>query len=223
MFLWYTKCEITFIYSNYNLMKKTFITLFVASFMVAGPAYAQMGMTRTAGQGEEAYAQLDQDPKINVALQQLYKSQGVTSRNQVDCSKVLDDDFIALGDAVMGYGITEEEHSAMENMMGGEEAPMSKQSHTNMGRAYLGCWASYRSGPMMMPIMMGSYSESPLRQATVVTDGRPIGTQGMMGQGDYLGQGMMGGYGGLGLVSMILIWALLILGIVALIKWIKKS
>jgi hypothetical protein len=39
----------------------------------------------------------------------------------------------------MGYGITEQQHTAMENMMGGDGSTNVQQVHMNMGRTYIGC------------------------------------------------------------------------------------
>lgn len=203
-------------------MKKIFTVLFVLGLLTAGTASAQMGMMGSTGQNANAYAESDKDANISVALQEIYKSQNVSAREQVDCSKVTDLQLIKLGDAVMGYGITEAQHSAMENMMGGEEAAMTKQAHTNMGRAYLGCWSNYQSGPMNMSMMMGGSYVKPAQ--TVGTDaGYPGRGEGMMYGGNYGGWGMMGGYSGFGGLTMVLVWTLLILGIVALVKWLKKN
>lgn len=183
-------------------MKKALISLFAFGFLFAGTVSAQGMMGNW--QGGSAVVQ-SSDPGISVALQDIYKSQSINSQSQVVCVKVTDDQFEKLGDASMGYGITEQQHTVMENMMGGEGSATVKQAHINMGRAYLGCWANYNSGPVLMPMMgyAGSLS-APFY--------------------NYYGlQRMMGGYGWFGLVTMVLFWVLLILGIVVLVKWLKNK
>ncbi|MFA5991644.1 MAG: hypothetical protein WC794_05385 [Candidatus Doudnabacteria bacterium] len=174
-----------------------------------------------------------QDPAINTALQDIYTSQNINSQSQVSCSKITDDQFEKLGDASMGYGITEQQHTAMENMMGGEGSATVKQAHINMGRAYLGCWANYNSAPVQIP-MMGYYSANSTNSVTGLPGYRMMngyynnqGSNGITGLGFNQGWNMMGGfnggYGWFGLVTMIFIWALLILSIAALVKWLKKK
>ena len=192
-------------------MKKIFTVLFILGLLVAPPAFAQMGMMGSAEQKGADFSQSDNDINIGAALQEIYKSQNITARKQVDCSKVTVSQLIKLGDMVMGYGITEAEHTAVENRMGGEESAMSNQAHENIGRSYLGCWANYQSGPMGM--MMGSSSD---RLAEPVG-----GFQGMMGQG--FGLNMMGGYYGFGGLTTFFILALLLVGIVALTRREKKD
>lgn len=203
-------------------MKKLFSLLCVVSFFITGTAFAQSGMMGRSAPSAEGYTLSDQDAQIHTALEAIYKSQQIVGREQVDCSKVTDFELITLGDGVMGYGITEAAHTAMETMMGGEDAPMSKQAHLNMGRAYLGCWANYHSGPMMLS-MMGNSSSDTLSRAAFGGAGYPGGVQGAMGQGFGGGWGMMGGFYGVGMITMILVWALLILSILTLVKWLKKK
>lgn len=201
---------------------KKFLGMFVVGiFLTTGSASAQMDMMGSAGQNMKGFTVSDQHPGIAPALQDIYKSQNITDREHVDCSKVTDLELIKLGDGVMGYGVTEEDHEAMENMMGGEEAPMSKQAHINMGRAYLGCWSNYKSGPINMP-MMGGYMANPTATVNTAADNRVVVRPGMM-QGLYMGGGVMGGHYGFGGVMIFFVWILLILSILALVKWLMKN
>ncbi len=198
-------------------MKNTYrVLLVLVGFLVAGPASAQMGMMNYSLQNNVTGVQ--SSPAISASLQAIYTSQAISDQSKVDCSKVSDGEFETLGDAVMGYGITEQRHTAMENMMGGEGSATLKQAHITMGRSYLGCWANYKAGPMSM---MG-YS---------------LGNSSSASYGPF-GYGMMGAYsGGLGMMSgfssghfywfcaitLILFWIALILSILALVKWLKKN
>lgn len=85
---------------------------------------------------------LSADSGIDAALKEILASQELTSLNTLECSKVSDAALIKLGDAVMAP-ITGDEahHSAMEDMMGGEESVAAKTMHSQMGKAYLGCSA----------------------------------------------------------------------------------
>lgn len=199
-------------------MKKLFSIVFTAGLLFAGTAFAQGMMGNWQGGTSTIQSS---DANISTALQDIYKSQNITSQSQVSCSKVTDDQFEKLGDASMGYGITEQQHTAMENMMGGEGSATVKQAHINMGRAYLGCWSNYNSGPVLMPMM--GYSGS----LSAPVHNYYYGQQGMMGNLFNSGWGMMGGYNGnfswLGAITTILVWALLVLGIVALVKWLRRK
>ena len=201
-------------------MKKTIFTLLVASFFLAGAASAQMGMTNNYGQNNAAAVQSNQTvgqaSAIDAVLQDIYKSQNISDQSKISCAVVTDGQFEKLGDAVMGYGITEAQHTAMENMMGGEGSATLKQAHINIGRSYIGCWASYDSGPSLMP-MMGYYSGSSTEAAH--GQARTYGFQGeMMG-----GYSAHAGYFWFCGVTLALVWIFLILSIVALIRWLRKN
>src|SRR3989338_1597152 len=127
---------------------------------------------------------------------------------QLECQNLTDDDFGALGEYFMGQSIGDtQRHAAMNqmmtNMMGekGEE-----QMHIFLGKRSSGCDtnAKYPSGYGFMP-MMGMMRGG----------GNP-----MMGYG---WNNTMGGWGGFGLgwVFMILFWALIILGVVALVRYLS--
>ena len=129
---------------------------------------------------------------------------------QLECKNLTDDNYASLGEYFMGQ-MTGSSHEAMntmtEQMMGkkGEQ-----QMHIVMGKRTSGCntSASYPAqgvGFMPMMWMMGG-------------GGNP-----MMGQGFG---GMMNGWGGFGVfgwLSMLLFWVLLILGVVALIRYLTRS
>jgi hypothetical protein len=129
-------------------MNKT-IGIFLAAglFLVANPASAQTGMMHGT---QNTSATTTSSSAIDTALQTIYQSQNVSTSKKVDCTKVTDTQFEKLGDAYMGYGITEQQHAAMENMMGGEGSANLQQAHVNMGRNYLGCPlnANYASAMM---------------------------------------------------------------------------
>jgi hypothetical protein len=189
-------------------MKKYILSiLFVASFFIVSTVSAQ-GMMGNGYYNQQTGKTTNQVQNTNIttALQDIYSSQGVNNSNQIVCNKVTDSQFQKLGDAYMGLGITEQQHNAMENMMGGEGSATLTQAHTNLGRAYIGCWANYSSGPSVMP-MMGGYGTS---------INQPYNYGGMMG-------GYYGGYGLFGLITMILIAILSILGITFLVKLLQKN
>jgi hypothetical protein len=197
--------------------KKIFSALFVASFLVVGTASAQMmGGRGMMGSTQNTVTSTAQSPAINTALQDIYKTQNVSAQNQINCSKVVDDQYEKLGDAVMGYGITEQQHTAMENMMGGESSATAKQAHINMGRSYIGCWANYNSSPTMMGMMNSTGSDNNYSS-------NYNSNSGMMG---YYPSAMHHYYGGLAWfcgITILLVWSFLILAIIALAKWLNKK
>ena len=197
-------------------MKKIILGLLFAGFFAAGTASAQgmMGSWQNTG----ATTQFTQDANISAALQDIYKSQNISSQSQVNCSKVTDDQFEKLGDVYMEAVHPGQAHTYMEQMMGGEGSATLKQAHINMGRSYLGCWSNYNATPLTMPMMGGA--------GMMFVPSNNVGQQGWGMMGNFgSGWNMMRGYGGYGLFgwfTMILIWVLLILGIIVLVKWLKK-
>src|SRR3989344_74606 len=139
---------------------------------------------------------------------------------QVECKNLTDEQYGSLGEYFMGQ-MMGSSHEAMNNMMmqmmgkQGEE-----QMHIAMGKRLSGCDTSAQipaNGVGFMPMMFL------LRQG--------FGGQGMTGGGGnpMMGSGwgnMMGGWGGFGIlgwVSMLLFWVLLILGAIALIRYLGSS
>jgi hypothetical protein len=197
--------------------KKILSALLVASFFIVGTASAQMmGNNGMMGYTQNATTSVMQSSTINTALQDIYKTQNISAQNKINCSKVVDDQYEKLGDAVMGYGITEQQHTAMENMMGGEGSATVKQAHINMGRSYVGCWANYNSAPSMVGMMGSSGSNNDY----------PTGynsNSGMMGYYPSMMGGHYGGYAWFGGITVLLVWGFLILAIIALLKWLNKK
>ena len=179
-------------------MKKLIVVLFAASFLVAGPVSAQMGMM-SSGQTN--------DTNISAALQDIYKAQNVNDQTKVDCSKITDDQFEKLGDASMGAGISEQQHTAMEQMMGGEGSATLKSAHITMGRSYLGCWSNYNGAPSVMPMMSNGLGQN----------------TGMMARWSPAANHRSPVFMLIGLITLILVWGSLVLSIMALLKWLSKN
>ncbi len=194
-------------------MNKIYGVLLVATFFIAGTASAQMGMMNYSSNNATAPSST-QSSTISAALQAIYAAQNISEKSQLICSKVTDTQFNNLGDAVMGYGISEQQHAAMENMMGGEGSATLTQAHINMGRSYLGCWANYSSGPMPM---MGLYGSSTPSNYTQMGN-RATGAWGMI-NGYYEN----GHTGWVNWITTILEWVFLGLGIAALVKWLRNK
>jgi len=133
---------------------------------------------------------------------------------QLECQKLTDDNYGSLGEYFMGQMMGnshEDMNNMMEQMMGkkGEE-----QMHVVMGKRLSGCDSSATlpsQGAGFIP-MMGMMQMMGGR-------GNP-----MMGYGSW--NNMMGGrngFGVLGWLPMLLFWILLILGVVALLRYLGRS
>ena len=133
-------------------------------------------------------------------------------RKEVVCANLTDDDFELLGDYYMGQ-MMGSSHETMDKLMVERIGEQNERlMHIAMGKRFSGCdtSASFPSqGVGFLPMM------------------------GMMGQGgrynnpvgNYVGP-MMGGYYGYGLfgwITSVLLWTLLILGILAIIKWLRNK
>jgi len=129
---------------------------------------------------------------------------------EVECADLSDDDFGVLGEYFMGQMLGDS-HAAMNEMMmqiHGEEG--EEQIHVVMGKRLSGCdtSASFSMGSggwmPMMNMMWGGWS-SPFSN----------NANNMMNFG-Y-------GFGFFGWIFMILFWALVIIGIVALVRWLSNQ
>jgi len=129
---------------------------------------------------------------------------------EITCAELADENFGSLGEYFMGQ-MMGDAHEAMNNrliQMLGEEG--EEQMHIAMGKRMSGCdpnasLPQNMMGGGMMPMMMS-----------------------MMGGGgnpmmDYGWNNMMGGFGLLGWIPMLLFWILLILGVVALFRYLGGS
>src|SRR3989344_4681641 len=142
---------------------------------------------------------------IETVLQAILNQQKVSTIQRLDLSKISDDDWERLGDAVMELQHPGQAHEVMDQMMGGEGSESLRQMHINMGKAYLGYGGNY-GHEMMSGGMMG------MMNMMMEGGGNP-----MMG---YFSTNPMGTFGwGFGWIFMILFWGLIILGIIALLKW----
>jgi putative membrane protein len=128
---------------------------------------------------------------------------------QLECKDLTDENFDSLGEYFMGQ-MAGRFHEAMNNMMTqmmGEKG--EQQMHVVMGKRFSGCNTSVQfpqNGVGFMP-MMGMMGGG----------GNPM-------MGNFGWNNMMSGWSGFGLgwIYMILFWGLVILGIVALVKWIAS-
>jgi len=134
---------------------------------------------------------------------------------EIECPDLNDDQFASLGEYFMGQ-MTGESHASMNAMMlqmHGEEG--EEQMHQIMGKRLSGCDTFAGSaigntfGMMNMMSMMGGWS-SPFG----------LNTNSMMMN---FGFWPFAGFGILMMVLMILWWILIIVGIIALVRWIART
>ena len=131
----------------------------------------------------------------------------------LNCKDLSDDNFGTLGEYFMGQ-TTGASHVGMNNMMiqmMGEKG--EEQMHVAMGKRLSGCDTSAAfpsqgiSFMPMMNMMMGSWlSPSGINQ----------------GNNSMMNFGFMS-FGGFGWIFMILSWVLIIVGIIALVKWLTAQ
>ena len=138
---------------------------------------------------------------------------------ELECKNLSDEQYDSLGEYFMGQSIgNTQRHAAMNQMMTsmmGEEG--EEQMHIVIGKRLSGCDTSAQVpsnglGFMPMMLMMGSaFSRWPSGFG---------GTKG--GENSMMGYGW-NGFGILGWIPMLLFWILLILGVVALVRYLGTS
>ncbi|MGA1844556.1 MAG: SHOCT domain-containing protein [bacterium] len=147
---------------------------------------------------------------LDAVLEDIRKSQGISGNEAIDCGKVTNEQFEALGEAVMGIMHPDtEEHDLMDRMMGGEGSETLAATHRIMGARYLGCCDN---GPF---------------------EGMGPGTRGgwMMGAGPGRGWGGMRGYGfgrgwmhyGWGGIIMWIVILVIVIAVLYFIYYVAKS
>jgi len=190
-------------------MKKLFfITTSIFVFGLALPtlsfAQGMMGFPSSSPDNAAIQSQQQEEREGKKLLDDL-------SNKTITCSQLSDTDFDKIGEYFMGQSIRDtSKHIAMNEMMKrmmGEKG--EEQMHAVMGKRLSGCdtsaaVASQGIGFMsMMQMMMGGWS-SPF--------GSNQSSNSMMSFG-------FTPFGAFGWILMILWWVLIIIGIVALIKW----
>lgn len=158
-------------------------------------------------------------------MNEIKNNQGIQNIEEVDCSKISDEQFEEAGEALMALTHPrKEEHELIEQMMGGEGSASLKAMRVLMGKKYLGCFEDgYRGGMMGWEGMTGM---APMMSGMMGWRGGSFPSETF---GKWSGYSMMGGYspwgilGILGWISVLAFWLLLILAIAALIKWLLKN
>lgn len=145
---------------------------------------------------------LAENLSLEDVLSEIMSAQAVDKVTSISCQKVSDEQFEKLGEIAMSViHPNEQQHETMDQMMGGEGSQSLKAMHIVMGENYLGCGTGAMGGGMMggnnMMSMMGNWSNN--------------------------NSMMSGWWGWSGWFFMIFFWVLLILGVIALIKWIVKK
>jgi hypothetical protein len=131
------------------------------------------------------------------------------------CADLSQDNYESLGDFYMGLMMGSSHDSMEQYIEKSYGADYLKSMHIAMGERFSGCNVnvSFPAGMMGFGPMMGGWSNG---------SGNWSGYSMM----DWGFPGMMSGYYGghawFGWITMILVWVLLVLGIVAVVKWLKK-
>ncbi|GIW63589.1 MAG: hypothetical protein KatS3mg091_391 [Patescibacteria group bacterium] len=152
----------------------------------------------------------------------ILENQNIDNINQIDCTKVTDQEFEALGEALMDYmHPDQEEHQAMDKMMGGEGSESLSQAHIQMGKRYLGCDSLPRFIGMMD--LMKNAADNDLKKDNYnnLTE-TERGWSNMMG----FGMGMHSGpsiFGFLSFLTWVIIIIFLVLGSIYFWKEINKK
>lgn len=193
---------------------KKLLFIFVLLFslvLIPSTAFAQ-GMMGSWGSSSPSAISDDHTAREEAEGKEIWEK---LQAKELDCKSLTDGNYDSLGEYFMGQTIgNTQQHAAMNRMMTsmmGEEG--EKQMHIVMGKRTSGCEpnAAFPQNMMggMMPMMMNMMGGG----------GNP-----MMGYGNW--NNMMGNWGGFGIfdwITMIAFWLLLILGVIALIRYLSGT
>jgi len=181
-------------------IKKIFLLITVFFLLSSGTTFADTGHTRP----------------LEEILDEIKIDQNIESVEEIDCSKVSEEELEELGDAVMSKIHPDEEvHNRMDEMMGGEGSGSLRVAHINMALSYLECGNGRGFGGMMgMMTDRGMMNDDYNFSST----GGGVNMMGWGGNG--FGYGMMNPYfGGFFGILGVVFWILLIALLVAMIRY----
>lgn len=194
------------------MKKLLFITIFVFVFGITFPTFSfaqgMMGFPSSSPDTAAVQSQQQEEQAGKTFLDGL-------NNKTITCSQLKDADFEKIGEYFMGQAIGDTaRHIAMNEMMKGMMGEQGEtQSHIAMGKRLSGCDTSAALPsqdvgflPMMQMMMGGWSSPNELNQ----------------GNNSMMNFGFMP-LGGTGWIFMVLWWVLIIVGIVALIKWLTNQ
>jgi len=186
--------------SFFNKMKRFIILIAAFSFLsflvIEAPIWAQ-----TPSPNDDHTAREENEGK------QMWEK---LQAKQIECKNLTDDNYQALGEYFMGQSIGDtKRHALMNQMMTGMMGKEGEeQMHVVMGKRLSGC-----------QLMGSAFARWPSGFGETKGGDNP-----MMGYGSW--NNMMGewnGFGILGFIPMLLFWILLILGVVALLRYLGRS
>lgn len=196
-------------------MKNIIVIIFIFSaILIVSSAHAKMmmsGFSNSAADWDEVVEHTLREEKEGKELWEKFQAK------EISCAALTDEQFGVLGEYFMGQ-MMGNSHAAMNAMMiqmHSEEG--EEQIHIAMGKRLSGCERDavipmQGQGWMpMMQMMWGGWSSPP-------NDSDFFNNHMMYGVNNGIG-----GFGFFGGIIMILWWVLIIVGIVALIKWVSNS
>ena len=199
-------------------MKKILLTAIILITLLLTPssAFAQGMMGNWTGSPSSAISD-DHTAREEAGGKEIWEK---LQAKQLECKNLTDEQYGSLGEYFMGQSIGDtQRHAVMNQMMTsmmGEEG--EEQMHIAMGKILSGCEPNAQvpsSGVGFMPMMwmMGSAGSPQVGG----------GGNSMMGTGWGNMMGGWNGFGLLGWIPMLLFWILLILGVVALLRYLGRS
>ena len=193
-----------------NLMKKLFLTaIFLFTLLLTPSATFAQGMMGNWTSSPSSVTSDDHTAGEEIEGKEIWDK---LQAKQLECKDLTNDNYAVLGEYFMGQSIgNTQRHALMNQMMTnmmGEEG--EEQMHIAMGKRLSGCEPNAQvpsNGVGFMPMMwmMGGGGNS------------------MMGTGWGNMMGGWNGFGLLGWIPMLLFWILLILGVVALFRYLGGS
>jgi putative membrane protein len=172
------------------------------------------------------FAQTDQAKSVEMVLNEIRQSQGISDKEPIACDKVTNAQLEELGAAVMRLmHPNPQEYRFMNRMIGEEGSPTLRMARRVMGARYLGCFQGDYAAAMGPAVAGWGLSPQEMPSAASIKGGYSPGAMGLNYGRHTRSNGNYGGMSGFwygGLMMWILYIAVIVLIVVFIWSGVKR-